>query len=64
MDVMNTNQISEQSTPMQLEVTKKAIDTKEQRSEEDLKVLEQVNQQTQQRSAEMTGVGSSLNILG
>ncbi len=45
----------------QVDVLKKAIDVQEQQV---LKVLEGVNQQSQQVTAQKTGLGSTLNITG
>ena len=45
----------------QVDVLKKAIDVKE---EQVLKVLEGASQQSQQVTAQKTGLGSTLNITG
>ena len=57
MDVSSTS-----STGVsQVDVLKKAIDVKDQQV---LKVLEGVTQQSQQVTAQKTGLGSTLNITG
>lgn len=58
MDVSSTPSTG---TGNQVEVLKKAIDVQEQQV---LKVLEGASQQSQQVTAQKTGMGNSLNIIG
>jgi hypothetical protein len=57
---------SANSTPsaIQVEVMKKEQDTKEMQGQQDLKVLEDITKQSQEMTAQKTGIGGNINITG
>ena len=66
MDISSSTATSAATTPssVQVEVMKKEQDTKEMQGQQDLKVLESINQQSQEMTAQKTGIGGTLNITG
>jgi len=66
MDISSSTATSAATTPssVQVEVMKKEQDTKEMQGQQDLKVLESINQQSQEMTAQKTGMGGTLNITG
>jgi hypothetical protein len=59
MDVSSSSQSG--SASVQVEVMKKAAEVQERQI---LKVLESANEQSQQVTAQKTGIGNSINITG
>ncbi len=61
---VNTSTSTEAPSQLQTEVLKKAQDTDVMRGQQDLKILEDVAQKSQEMTAQKTGVGGNLNITG
>jgi len=61
MDVSSSNSSSSMTQNVQIEAQKKAQDVQ---SQQILKVLEGATEQSQQTTAQKTGMGNNLNITG
>ncbi|MEA1955726.1 MAG: hypothetical protein U9N02_04445 [Campylobacterota bacterium] len=61
---VSSNSSAMAPSQVQVEVMKKEQDVKEVQSQQDLKILEDVTEQSKEVTAQKTGMGGSLNILG
>jgi len=63
---MEVSSNSGATTPsqVQVEVMKKEQDVKEMQGQQDLKVLEDATKDSKEITAQKTGIGANLNILG
>ena len=61
MEISSTNTTP---SPVQVEVMKKEQDLKEVQGQQDLKVLQSATEESKEMTAQKTGMGGSLNILG